>query len=337
MRVLVYETNFSSSGIDYPIRDVFMALGYEVVMFDWKLYFFTNGKLSLTNRLKDRLFKSLIYKRINRDLINVVINGEFDLLLVMRGEHIYPETIDFIKKKIKMIVNWNTDDVFNQLNSSKYLLASLHKYDIHFTPRMHLKDEYIDRGVKSIKQVNWYYKEELSISEFPIINSYTADISFIGSMSNYRLEYLKYLRNLNCEIYGWGWERVKEKFNSNSFSLNGPIGQKEMLEHFKKTKININIMTLENRDKTNLRLFDIPSVGGFQLCERTDEIFDFFREDKEIVCFSSGDELREKSLFYLKNDRLRNQIAKAGFEKVIKGNYTLKDSVLQILKEIPFK
>jgi spore maturation protein CgeB len=337
MKILVYETNFSSSGIDYPIKDALSDLGHEVVMFDWLQYYFTYKNSSLFNRLKNRFLKAYINHQINKDLVDVVKKGKYDFFLVMRGEHIYPDTIDIVKCYVKFIVNWNTDDLFNRLNSSKYILSSIDKYDIHFTPRMHLKDEYIAKGAKEIKRVNWYFKAELAILKYPDVNSFESDIRFIGSMSKYRRNFLNHLSDLNCEVYGWGWKKVNSKVSSNSFSLHSPVGQKRMIELFKTTKINVNIMTLENRDKTNLRLFDIPSVGGFQLCERTDEVIDIFREDKEIVCFSSGEELRDKCLFYINNDRLRNQIAKAGFERVIKGNFTLKDSVGQILKEIPLQ
>lgn len=105
-----------------------------------------------------------------------------------------------------------------------------------------------------------------------------------------------------------------------------------MMSLFSKSKININIFTIENRDRTNLRNFDISVAGGFQISERSEDLLSIFEEDQEIVCFSSIDELHSKSVYYLKKDSIREKIALAGYNKITNGNNTLLDRVNKIIE-----
>lgn len=49
----------------------------------------------------------------------------------------------------------------------------------------------------------------------------------------------------------------------------------------------------------NLRNFEIPMCGGVELCRYSEELSNYFEEDKEIIFYNSEEELVDKSLFYL--------------------------------------
>jgi spore maturation protein CgeB len=57
-----------------------------------------------------------------------------------------------------------------------------------------------------------------------------------------------------------------------------------------------------------------------------------FDEDKEVVCFSSPEELKSKCNFYLKNENLRERIARAGYDRLISSSYTLEARLRYIMK-----
>ena len=59
-----------------------------------------------------------------------------------------------------------------------------------------------------------------------------------------------------------------------------------------------------------------------------------FKEDEEIVCFSSTDELKSKFDFYSKNNTIRNRIAMSGYKKIFKANNSLTDRLNQIINII---
>ncbi len=335
MNVLIFDVDCKSSGITYPIRDALNKMGHNAVMFDWKLYFNSKYYPQIINSLKNKVFLKAIEFKLNNDLKNIVNNNKFDLLLVMRGDHIFPETLKFIKTRIGKIVNWNTDDLFNDLNSSNLIKNSIEFYDIHFSPRKSLKNEYLNKGAKAFENLDWYYRYGLDYKDVLDFEfSYSHESTFIGSWSERRQLFISELKNEKVNVYGWGWNKKVNISEYINWNLSPSITIKQMHDEFYRSKININLLTVENRDSSNLRNFEIPSSGGFQLSERSDEILDLFKEDKEIVCFSSSDELKDKYLYYLKNDSLREKIAIAGHKAVFNSNNSLVDRLSQIIYKV---
>jgi spore maturation protein CgeB len=335
MKILIYDVDCKSSGVTYPIKVVLESIGHQAVMFDWTLYFNTVNLPNVVNKIKNKIGLRFIQSKINLDLLKVIDSIKFDLFIVMRGDHIYPDTLKFAKSKIPIMVNWNTDDLFNDLNSSRLIKESIPLYDIHFSPRFNLKNEYLSKGAKSFVRLDWYYRYGINYNEFAKQSrEYFHESTFIGSWSQRREMYLSKLMENNLDIFGWGWNK---KINSNiyfNWSFSPSISIKQMHREFFHSKININILTLENRDTTNLRNFEIPASMGFQLSERSNEILDLFEEDKEIVCFSSMEELTDKYNFYLKNENLRVKIAKSGTKKLFENNNSLKDRLDKIINII---
>lgn len=48
----------------------------------------------------------------------------------------------------------------------------------------------------------------------------------------------------------------------------------------------------------NLRSFEIPASGGIQLCAHSDELAEYFEEEKEIIFYRSHDELIDKARYF---------------------------------------
>lgn len=100
----------------------------------------------------------------------------------------------------------------------------------------------------------------------------------------------------------------------------------EVAKTYSRSKMSLNITELWNTylldepiHKLHLRTFEIPMSGGLQLTSRTDEIKDYFEEDREIVLYDSMDEFIDKSLFYMRDDnlKLREKIKKASRERSV--------------------
>lgn len=80
------------------------------------------------------------------------------------------------------------------------------------------------------------------------------------------------------------------------------------------------------------RVFDGIASGIFVLAEYKKDIETLF-PDGEVVCFKSKSELREKAVYYIKNENERNeQIAKAA--KIVNEKYTAVKLVKNILEQI---
>ena len=99
----------------------------------------------------------------------------------------------------------------------------------------------------------------------------------------------------------------------------------------------MNVLRLQNKGSHNMRTFEIPASGGFMLQERSNEVLEFFEEGKEIECFSSVKELKDKinfsdekniiflkELLYKATGRNRNVCECRHFQGKSKNEYNLK-------------
>ena len=335
MKIFVYDVDFQSSGNKYPLQKAFQDLGHEAQMFDWQTYLYSYKAPHIINRVRDRFLFDSVAKKVNEAFTDLLSKHYYDLILIVRGDHLYPESIDLAKERAKVVVNWNSDDLFNKVMTTKHILNSFTKYHLHLSARKHLQDEYLSKGAQNFEVIDWYYRPELSFSKLQLnaIN-YQNDICFIGSWSKRRENIILSLSDFQMQLAGWGW---RKKLNLNQlpkWNVQNHIRMTDMAKIFSETKININILTIENRDQTNFRNFEIPACGGFQISERSDQLLELFKEDIEIVCFSSADELLDKCKFYLRNENARQKIAIAGYKKVTEGKNTTIDRVNTIIELI---
>jgi len=320
----------------YNLMKAFQQLGHSTDIFDWTQWLFRTKQYNLKNRILDRILFVNIARKINHNFIQNIKTNKYDLIIVLKGVHLFSSTIIEAKNYVDFVVNWNPDDFFNPLNNSRYILQSFDKYDCIFTSRGHLREEYIKKGAKRFEVINWYYLPNIfypmkvSLQER---NKYGSDLVFVGSWSKRREDILGSLANFRLRVFGGGWHKARESFRK-KVECNLPIYNETLCKTINLSKINLNILTKENRDTTNIRNLEIPACGGFQLSERSNEILELFEEDKEIVCFETVEELISKCKYYLKNESERERIAFNGYQRLISGNHTMLDRAKQILRTI---
>ena len=74
---------------------------------------------------------------------------------------------------------------------------------------------------------------------------------------------------------------------------------------FHYSKINLNITSKSIRSGLPLRIFDILGCGGFLLTNYQPELSNYFTPGYDLVCYSSEDELLEKTEYYLSHEKER--------------------------------
>ena len=118
-----------------------------------------------------------------------------------------------------------------------------------------------------------------------------------------------------------------------SLDIRGAVSyEEEMPLVFRASKINLHLTPPSIESGVSLRVFDILGAGGFALTDAQPEIRELFTDGKELVTFSSFDEMMEKAAYYLSHDDERKRIAQAGHRRV-RECYTCPQAVRHMMKE----
>ncbi len=333
LKILLYGEYWEGTHVDCISR-VLLERNIEHRIFD----FYKILSPKIFDNILDKVYRRVLYnnneKRINALLLREACNYKPNVLFVSKGINIYPETYVLFKSLGILIVNWNPDDFFNSLNSSINLNNSLNLYDIVFSSRKHLFKEYIKSGIKNPVFLDWYYIPWLHLSNEPIL---TIDdkITFIGTYSKRREDILASINKIfPLEIWGAGWGRSGIIKRENTLLHKQELSQKDFPKVIASSRVNLNILTLENRDLTNLKLFEITASNGLLLTEVNDSTSEIFNDS----CFYYNEfgNINESLdfLFDLVNNDYINSVRDLGHKKIVEGNNSIFDRVDFILNSI---
>jgi len=169
------------------------------------------------------------------------------------------------------------------------------------------------------------------------------DVTFVGTFSLYRKCIYDYLKKnkIKVQFYGSGWPgggvtfgQMKNIFRVSKINLsleklatNYDIrfllsDKMRFLSFIKRTITGKSLYTIYKQIK--MRHFDICICGGFQLSEYVPMIEKYFNIGRELVVFSSLEELLSLIHYYLLRENERKEIAKAGYERTKREHLMLK-------------
>lgn len=343
MKILLIGEFFRGAFVEI-IHDNFIKHGVEVEKINTHDFF----KLSLLNRIINKFLKTPHYfglgvKKLNKIISEKALSEKFDFVFFIKPVFIYPEMIEKIKKNAgcKVVaLTLDPPDLFNY--NSDYFYKSLPLFDLYFAGRNE-DAEWLKR--LGAKKVYWFWFGADTTCHYPVSildnekNKLGADIVFLGSFSKgeRRVKYMEKLcqENYDVKIFGnsWNWYnlglnsclRRKEKI------IPGGTPCEEMAKVIASSKIVVAFMRDVMDAKIGMRTFEIPLCKGFMLHQRTKEAEELLIPDKEAVFFDTYKELKEKIDFYLKRPELREQIAEAGYRKILNCGLLAGDQIKKIV------
>jgi hypothetical protein len=265
MKILLYGENWEGTHVD-SISKVLNKKEIPNVVFDFYKHLNYNTKSIFLNKILRRLFYLFNEFNINKKFLQFSTEYEPSLIILSKGINIYPSILRKIKKSETIICNWNPDDFFNDKNSSRHLKNSFELYDIVFSAREHLFSEYYNNGFKKMIYLEWYYIPWLH--HLAIASNIEMKISFIGTRSLRREKILESIdSSFLIDVWGSGWSFSKLNSKENINITNRVLPQKDFPQIISNSLVNLNILTVENRDLTNLKIFEIVASGGMILTE----------------------------------------------------------------------
>lgn len=105
----------------------------------------------------------------------------------------------------------------------------------------------------------------------------------------------------------------------------GVLSDVELIQMYSRSKINLGFSTCgdthtasERIMQIRLRDFEVPMSGGFYMVEYMEELEEFYRIGKEIVCYTDVQDLADKIKYYLSHESEREVIRRAGYERCLR-------------------
>lgn len=279
-------------------------------------------------------------------------------------------TIDTIKKLSEkcITINWFTDDQWRFDNYTKFIAPWL-SYSI--TMDKYCIYKYKNISCKAILSqwaaINFIENIDLDNVKYNYEISFVGGKNITREWIIYELKKSGY----NVECFGAGWEKgriefdeIKHIFLSSKINLNlsNSIPNDYRFINFVKRKmilealVNIKKINFKNpiyyfknilepilhifrinKEQKNIeqikaRNFEIPGFGGFQISQYALEIEDYYSIGKEIVVYSTVEELKKQIDYYLINVTEREGIVKAGYMRT--REYTYDKRFKKIFKEV---
>jgi spore maturation protein CgeB len=271
---------------------------------------------------------------LNRELLDVASQCRPDVVLVAKGAYVFPRTLRQLRALGGRLVNYATDDPFNDRAADGWLRSAIPEYDLYACTKRAIMGDVHDAGCRRTAFVRFGYDPE---AHFPDRSAtaeetreFASDVVFAGGADADRLPYINALLsipNLKLAIYGGYWHRQPEPYRRLGRGI--VTGRRYRLA-LGGAKIALGLFREANRDGHSMRTFEIPACGTLLCAPRSSEHDEIFRDGVEAVYFDGPEDLRSQVIRYLNDDEARTRIALAGFQAVTEGSHTYADRIVEM-------
>lgn len=274
-------------------------------------------------------------KKLNDKPFN---NRQFDLCYVDGGEWVTPRVISLLRKYSKKIINYNIDDPIGPRDKRRFKAyrQSLPFYDLNVVIRQDNVEEIEGLNAKRVIRV---YRSADEVSHAPRrleekdCKNWSSEVLFLGTWFPERGPFLLELIQLGVPltIRGANWHKAPEWSLLKNYWKGGNITGDDYAMAIQCAKVNLGLLSKENRDLHTTRSLEIPALGGLLCAERTSEHSAMYEEGKEAVFWKDAKECAEMCSYALSDEKRRQAIAIAGSLRIKKNKHYNQDVLTQIL------
>ena len=152
------------------------------------------------------------------------------------------------------------------------------------------------------------------------------------------LAILECTKSINKKIFNKYYKKIQniidiiQNFNSDNYNFfyRGPLKKNfpkivgepkfglEYYENINNSKISINIHTESMSNYIgNIRTFEITGLASCMLIEKFENLSDLYEDGKDVVSYTSFEDLKDKLYFLKQNPKFVEKIAQSGFKKTL--------------------
>lgn len=289
-------------------------------LFDLEIFYIDQARIQHGQDKADCILINLINEFEPTVLFHTSFDDNWD---------IDPGTLLWAKQKGINTVLWNCDCSWRFID---YILPRRDRYTHFITTHKQTIPWFEEKNMKVIRS-QWagsslYTKYTHNLTGG--IKLYDYDVSFVGQKHGIRTQMVDALNQAGVKVHLFGnyWDGHPDNHGFISFN--------DMIDVFNSSKINLNFSNpfrVGTMPQIKGRHFEVPQCGGFQLTTPADDIESYFMPDREIVIVDNMLEMVNKIRYYLEHNEEREQIAEAGYQRML-GEHQWKHRFVDILREI---
>lgn len=333
MRVL-YAGDLCPNGTCRHRLEAMERIGLDVHGFDFHPSLVAGGPI--LNRLRMRLYVGPVIDRLNAALLAAVETIRPDLVWFDKPLYIRPVTLEALRRKGVLLVNYICDNPFgiNIDPGWKLVRRTIPLFDVIVLPRVSSQEEFTRHGARRTLLMPFAFDPVGNAPPCPAPAEKMVALSFIGTPRDNRASDLRALAAAGVPVLvrGGRWRRHMPVAPPN-ITLGPPAYRDEYRLAIWRSAIAFSFVTHQNADPYAHKAFEITACGTFLLAEGTDGHRALWDAGKEADFFGSMAEAAEKAKFYIRSPDLREQIARAGCRRSWTSGYSNDERIAAVFAE----
>lgn len=289
----------------------------------------------ITWRLGGHLLAPFLMKRLS----SILQSQRYDLCYVDGGEWVTPAVIELLREHAAKIINYNIDDPLGPRDGARFkaFRNSLPYYDLNAVVREENVAEAYALGANKVLRV---YRSADEVDHAPRALSardhqqWDTDVLFLGTWFPERGPFLLGLieRGVPLTIRGSNWHKAPEWHRLKTHWKGGSIAGDDYAKAIQCAKVNLGMLSKENRDLHTTRSLEIPALGALLCAERTSEHSAMYEEGKEALFWRDASECAAACTYALDDEERRQSIALSGHDRIRRNghyNETILNSIFE--------
>lgn len=278
---------------------------------------------------------------LQKDLVRRIRACQPDVVFLPPGSSIWPSTLRTLRAEGFPLAQWCGMPANTMLPRDR---AALPYFDLimqvaNLEPGLRAAGaqgqiKYVPLGINT----EVYHPVALTAEEQA---SYQSEVCFIGGLGTQlhsaRRRMVEYALAQGVSMKIWGGYREQVAGSPIEAVWQGQVWGQDQVRALCATKIGLNFHVDHHSHELdrglNLRAFELPACGVFQLLQRVPSVNEFFEEGREIVCFDTPAEMVEQINYYLAHPAEREAIAAAGHRRVLR-EHTWSQRVAQVVAHL---
>lgn len=347
--------------------DALERLGHEVTRIDTGALWSSAGVLRRKwERYRER---GSVVRALNAAVLGETRALRPDVLWADKQRYIEPRTLRLVSRLGVRTVHYDPDPYFTlEWKRTSLADACLRLYDVLVVTKSYELDAYREHASGEVLYSPLGYdplRHAPHADTRSIPAAWRSDLAFVGGWEPRRERLLVQARRkgLTVRIWGYGWNlALRTRVDPSRAVRLGPltpepgpylgappkelrdclgagggaageIYEEEYARAIAGSGVAAGFLREVWPDQHTTRSFEIPSMGGFLLADRTEEHRAFFEEGREAEFFAGAEEFIDKLCFYVGADGARGRIARAGRERCVRSGYSYDERLASVFRD----